>query len=241
MIEKQERLAYCAMDRMNELTKKKKEIEDEIALHLSTLESQGNVGMTEPLVDAEGFPRNDVDLVVIRQSRQRVICLRNDHKALMKDIEAELVCIHQRARETGTLSTSASQGNVASASNSVQSMELDHDEASRPQPPPRHFARIAQVASGSPADTAGLQPNDLLIRFGSITCDNFQKLQDVASIVSHSKDVKLSLTVARDANGNGSGTWKTVDLTLVPQTWSGRGLLGCNIVPQSCAESRMTS
>ena len=229
---------------MNELSKKKKEIEEEIALNLSILESQGRVGMSEPLVDGEGFPRNDVDLVVIRQSRQRVICLRNDHKALMKEIETELVAIHQRARETGTLSANASATSVVSGSSSVQSMEIEHGAdavVNRATPPPRHFARIAQVAVGSPAETAGLHPNDLLVRFGSITCDNFQKLQDVATIVSHSKDVKLTLTVCRDANGGGSGTWNTLDLTLVPQTWSGRGLLGCNIVPQSCGESRMTS
>ena len=77
------------MEKMNELTKRKKEIEEEIGVHLSILDSQGGVGMSEPLVDGEGFPRNDVDLVVVRQSRQRVICLRNDHKALMKEIEAD--------------------------------------------------------------------------------------------------------------------------------------------------------
>ena len=235
------------MEKMNELTKRKKEIEEEIGAHLSILDSQGGVGMSEPLVDGEGFPRNDVDLVVVRQSRQRVICLRNDHEALMKEIEAELVCIHQRARETGILSPSSS----ASRLNGESGMDVDSGGSGggggnvtarvSPQPPPRHFARIAQVAAGSPAETAGLESNDLLVRFGSITCDNFQKLQDVASIVNHSKDAKLTLTVCREANGNGSGTWKTIDLTLVPQTWSGRGLLGCNIVPQSCAESRMTS
>jgi len=228
------------MDKMNELTKKKKAIEDEIALHLATLESQGRVGMTEPLVDAEGFPRNDVDLVAIRQARQRVICLRNDHKTLMKEIEAELVCIHQRARETGTVSTNVSNENLASSENGGQGMDVDVDASSTKHlPPPRHFARIAQVAPGSPAETAGLRPNDLLVRFGSITCDNFQKLQDVSSAVSHSRNAKMTLIVCRDAEGN--GTWSTTELTLVPQTWSGRGLLGCNIVPQTCAESRMTS
>ena len=228
------------MEVMNELTKRKKEIEDEIALHLSTLETQGGVGMSEQLVDADNFPRNDVDLVAIRHARQRVICLRNDHKALMKEIEAELICIHQRARETGTLSPNGGAGTAVTGSKSQQSMEID-DTTTKATPPPRHFARIAQVAPGSPAEAAGLHPNDMLVRFGSITRDNFHKLQDVATVVSHSKDTALTLIVVREANGNGSGTWRELDLTLTPQTWSGRGLLGCNIVPQTCVEARMTS
>jgi len=231
------------------------EIESEIAALLSTLDSEGGVGMSEPLVDAEGFPRNDVDLVVIRQARQRVICLRNDHKALMKEIEAELVCIHQRARETGVLITGMDSGTGndiggqtdASRTKSEESMdtgETPSSSSSRPSPPPppRHFARIGQVSSGSPAETAGLEANDLLVKFGSISTDNFHKLQDLASIVSHSKGVKLDLVVARrnGAGGTGSGEWEQRQLALIPQTWSGRGLLGCNIVPQSCAESRMS-
>ena len=229
-------------DKMNELSKRKKAIEDEIAAHLSTLESEGGVGMSQPLVDAEGFPRNDVDLVRVRQARNRVICLRNDHKALMKEIEAELINIHQRARETGV---SPSNTDV-SGSRSGESMDTDEaiggGGATRgsPLPPPRHFARIAQVAPGSPAEAAGLRSNDLLVKFGSISCENFHKLQDVATVVSHSKGVSVALVVARNANGSGSGEWATVQLTLVPQTWNGRGMLGCNIVPQSCADARMT-
>ena len=69
-----------SMDKMRDLSARKKEIESEIAANLSVLESEGGVGMSEPLVDAEGFPRNDVDLVAIRTARQRVIRLRNDHK-----------------------------------------------------------------------------------------------------------------------------------------------------------------
>jgi len=232
-----------SMDKMRDLSARKKEIESEIAANLSVLESEGGVGMSEPLVDAEGFPRNDVDLLAIRTARQRVIRLRNDHKALMKEIETELECIHQRARETGFTSTTSATD--LTGSKSRDQMETDDSNSSphsSPPPPflpPRHFARIAQVASGSPADAAGLRSNDLLLKFGSISCENFHKLQDVAAIVSHSKGVHVALVVARNANGTGSGEWKTEALTLTPQTWSGRGLLGCNIVPQSCAEARM--
>lgn len=35
---------------------------------------QNNVGMHEPLVDAEGFPRNDIDLYQVRTARHKIIC-----------------------------------------------------------------------------------------------------------------------------------------------------------------------
>uniref|UniRef100_A0A8C4TVS5 Nas2 N-terminal domain-containing protein n=1 Tax=Falco tinnunculus TaxID=100819 RepID=A0A8C4TVS5_FALTI len=35
---------------------------------------QKGVGMHEPLVDAEGFPRADIDLYQVRTARHNVIC-----------------------------------------------------------------------------------------------------------------------------------------------------------------------
>ena len=35
----------------------------------------------------------------------------------------------------------------------------------------------------------GIQVNDLIMRFGSVTKANFKSLQDIALVVQHSKDV----------------------------------------------------
>ncbi len=43
--------------------------------------------MRGQLVDSEGFPRGDIDVYSVRSARQRVLCLRNDHKHIMKLIE----------------------------------------------------------------------------------------------------------------------------------------------------------
>ncbi len=43
--------------------------------------------MKGALVDREGFPRGDVDIYVVRTARQKVLCLQNDHKSLMKLLE----------------------------------------------------------------------------------------------------------------------------------------------------------
>jgi 26S proteasome non-ATPase regulatory subunit 9 len=35
---------------------------------------QNNIGMREPLTDAEGYPRNDVDVYQVRIARNKIIC-----------------------------------------------------------------------------------------------------------------------------------------------------------------------
>ena len=35
---------------------------------------QGNVGMTGPLIDSEGYPRNDIDVYSVRTARHNIIC-----------------------------------------------------------------------------------------------------------------------------------------------------------------------
>lgn len=57
-----------------------------------------NVGLHESLVDAEGFPRNDIDVYQVRQARHQIVCLQNDLKALMKEIEQGLIEIHADAK-----------------------------------------------------------------------------------------------------------------------------------------------
>lgn len=67
--------------------------------------------MDEPLVDSEGFPRNDIDINQVRLARNRIICklsvyrkllincyhlislfsgLQNDIRGIMKQIEEKL-------------------------------------------------------------------------------------------------------------------------------------------------------
>ncbi|XP_029651253.2 LOW QUALITY PROTEIN: 26S proteasome non-ATPase regulatory subunit 9-like [Octopus sinensis] len=190
---------------MEELMKKKKEIEDEISEYGEILEQQGGVGMTEALVDKEGYPRADIDLYSVRSSRQKIICLQNDHKAVMKEIEEELHRIHAKAREE--------KGARYKKRTPALRFQLQFSS----------LFKIDRVDHGSPAFTASLRVGDQVLRFGSISRTNFKTLQDVAKVVQHSIDKSISVTVLRDG--------KEQRLTLVPQKWSGQGFLGCNIVP----------
>ncbi|XP_033726761.1 26S proteasome non-ATPase regulatory subunit 9-like [Pecten maximus] len=200
----------ASMENINHLMKRKAELEAEIKALNDVLDSQQGVGLKEPLVDQEGFPRADIDVYSVRHARHQIICLQNDHKSLMAEIEEELYKIHAEARKQKgeSMDTNEDDG-------SVQAQSLTE----RLSP----FAEVDRVDEGSPASEAGLKVGDAILEFGSITAIKFQSLQNIASVVQHSKDNALKVIVRRN------NTDKSLNLT--PKTWSGRGLLGCNIVP----------
>ncbi|MEQ2264706.1 26S proteasome non-ATPase regulatory subunit 9 [Xenotaenia resolanae] len=106
----------------------------------------------------------------------------------------------------------------------------ERDEAaSQEEPMEQHvtllppFARVDAVTDGSPASGAGLKVGDEVIEFGSVNTSNFQNLQNIAAVVQHSEGKPLRVAVIRSG--------QKVQMSLTPQRWSGRGLLGCNIVP----------
>ena len=47
------------------LMDQRKEMEQELVNWLQVLETQGKVGMEQPLVDRDGYPRNDIDIVQV--------------------------------------------------------------------------------------------------------------------------------------------------------------------------------
>ncbi|XP_030273463.1 26S proteasome non-ATPase regulatory subunit 9 [Sparus aurata] len=194
------------MEDVQNLVKKKDEIEEQIKAYYDVLEDQG-VGVEEPLIDEEGFPRSDVNLYQIRTARHNISCLQNDHKAIMVEIEEALHKLHAREKAKREQDETEAQ-----------------EEAMEQQvtlPPP--FARVDAVTQGSPACGAGLRVGDEVIEFGSVNTGNFQNLQNIASVVQHSEGKPLRVTVIRDG--------QKAQMSLTPQRWSGRGLLGCNIVP----------
>ncbi|KAI0228938.1 26S proteasome non-ATPase regulatory subunit 9 [Lamellibrachia satsuma] len=194
-------------DELRQLMAKKDAMEKEIKELMTVLESQEGIGMSGPLVDKDQFPRADIDVYSVRHCRQRIICLQNDLKIVMGQIETGLHALHSDAR-----------------TDTVHRMDVDSTATGqRPQKQP--FARVALVDTGSPASNAGLQVGDELLEFGSVTQENFTSLQDIAAVVKHSNGHAVTLVVLREV--------KTKRLSLTPQTWRGPGLLGCKIVPIS--------
>ncbi|KAM5312460.1 26S proteasome non-ATPase regulatory subunit 9 isoform 1-T2 [Glossophaga mutica] len=198
---------------VQELIRRKEEIEAQIKANYDVLESQKGVGMHEPLVDCEGYPRSDVDVYQVRTARHNIVCLQNDHKAVMKQVEEALHQLHARDKEKQAR-------DMAEARQEAMSLGLSQREGLGP---PQAFAKVNSISPGSPASIAGLQVDDEIAEFGSVNTQNFQSLQNISSVVQHSEGRPLNVTVIRRGERH--------QLRLVPTRWAGKGLLGCNIVP----------
>ncbi|XP_036304821.1 26S proteasome non-ATPase regulatory subunit 9 [Pipistrellus kuhlii] len=198
---------------VQELIRRKEEIEAQIKANYGVLESLKGVGMDEPLVDCEGYPRSDVDLYQVRTARHNIACLQNDHKAVMKQVEEALHRLHARDKEKQAR-------DMAEAQEEAMSQSLGQSEGLRP---PQAFAKVNSISPGSPASIAGLQVDDEIVEFGSVNTQNFQSLQNIGTVVQHSEGKPLNVTVIRRG--------ETHRLRLVPTRWAGKGLLGCNIIP----------
>ncbi|NXU34956.1 PSMD9 ATPase, partial [Drymodes brunneopygia] len=195
---------------VQQLVRRKDEIEAQIKAcyellegeSASGMEDRSGVGMHEPLVDAEGFPRADIDLYQVRTARHNIICLQNDHKAVMKQVEEALHKLHAREKEKHARDEAEA---LAEARSQNQSL-------------PQAFAKVNAVTPGSPASVSGLQVDDEIVEFGSVNVNNFQNLQNIATVVQHSEGRPLSVTVIRGG--------RRVHVGLTPKRWAGKGLLG---------------
>ena len=87
------------------LIAKKEQLERSINDFGQILAANKNVGMNESLLDAEGFPRADIDVYAVRQARHEIICLQNDLKATMSEIEKGLINVHAEARTNHATTT----------------------------------------------------------------------------------------------------------------------------------------
>ncbi|KAJ3298965.1 26S proteasome non-ATPase regulatory subunit 9 [Rhizoclosmatium sp. JEL0117] len=168
-------------------------IESELSEMLDALKTH-NTNMTDPLVDAQGFPRADIDVYTVRHLRSAIIRRQNDHKAVMTKLEAEMHRVFALLQN----------------SNSAPPPMLARGPAKAA------FAVVNSVAPQSPAATAGLAPGDNVLDFGGVV-----ELANVASVVR--EGVSISVEVKRGA--------QVIKLNLTPQQWSGRGLLGCHLLP----------
>lgn len=120
------------------LSARKEAIEAEIEAQ-STILKANNVWFEEKLVDAEGFPRADIDVWAVRTARVRIIELRNDYKAVLDDLSKALQVVWARGDTGGARSSDGAQA--------PRGEEADAEEEIP-------FARVDGVQPGSPAATA---------------------------------------------------------------------------------------
>lgn len=212
-----------------ELMKKKDALEAEI----HTLHAVSKPG---PLVDEEGFPRNDIDVHAERITRSQLAMLQNDHKAVMNDIEASLHTLHAKTAgvvgsklttTTATHTTTPTQVKAPVAAPRPSKADLSGQSLSLALNQLDAFYLCGQVDEGSPAKEAGLCIGDKVLQFGNILRRNQPKAglgQLLQEVVATCRDTPIKVVVYRNGEG-------VLDLHLTPHPWAGRGLLGCKLVP----------
>ena len=170
-------------------------------------------GIRGDLIDTEGFPRADIDLFNVRNKRRRLAEINTDHSAIMKNIEKLMLQLQEILQEQG-----ASTDHRVSAMCVVsKSSTTPHGNMNSP------IAMLDEILPGSPAHSAGIQEGDFLICFGHINIDTKNSMQAIAKLVGESVGKSIHILVVR--NG------KVEEITLIPQSWGGRGLLGCHLSP----------
>ncbi|KAI9227932.1 MAG: 26S proteasome non-ATPase regulatory subunit 9 [Piptocephalis tieghemiana] len=221
------------MEQVRALLKEKDALEQQIHSLDQELLKHG-VDMNSSLVDQEGYPRADIDVIQVRRLRVSIIEAKNDLRTLMGRIEQGLHEMHAQ-HPIGTSSSSSSStstpipravSSTSSGSSTAQaSSPLDnHPSSSSHQPPHRTFARVAALSPDSPAWDAGMKKDDEILHFGHIHSGNHRNLQEVGQLVGKSQGTPIVVEVRRSSD--------LLTLTLTPRRgWGGPGLLGCHIVP----------
>lgn len=170
-------------------------------------------GRRAPLVDSEGFPRGDIDVHAVLEKRNRLAIINTDHKILMKQIEAELACLH--SVQPDTLSNFATTSLVKAVGQVQTYCDL------------RPIAIIDEILPGSPADEATLQDGDLLLEFGTVNCSlGSEAMNRLPDLVRQNVNRPIKLKVSRQPNKE-----DIIEVEITPKSWGGRGLLGCHFSP----------
>lgn len=230
---------------MEELAKRKNEIEKEVSELTNFLDSCGpDVGISGKLVDSEGFPRSDVDIYAIRRARNRIAILNTDYSNLMKEIEERLFDIHSKEKIHVPIEKSA-KGSGGGAL----------VEGNRGYP----FGFIDSVLEGSPAFESDIRMGDILLDFEGIKSESELSSQEesknlisqLSNIVLRNVDKVIKVTVLRSNSRSpedilsefssyisksdlsykhlNSEEFEKRTLDLVPKKWDGQGYLGCHI------------
>ncbi|VIO89993.1 Probable 26S proteasome non-ATPase regulatory subunit 9, putative [Brugia malayi] len=194
------------MDLVKKLIAARDEIDQRIAKEEEILKIN-NIDMKQSLVDKEGFPITSVDVYAVRQARCAIICAQNDRQKLTAEIEKAMLILHQQKRDCTT----------TCSEHATDDIPIVHRTSNAP------FAKVAKVMNASPAFRAGLKDGDQLIQFGSLHAGNFTDIKELSIVVQNSMNKPIRVTVLRDN--------RPIRLELIPQMWSGKGTLGCSVLP----------
>ncbi|RYG98538.1 hypothetical protein EON65_51320 [archaeon] len=150
-------------------------------------------GIKDPLVDAEDFPRNDIDIYNVKRKRLRLSGINFEHKEMMKQIEALVHQMHSLESDSATPSQVEGAINNNQAKQAGPGTVFTTAEVLLQRP----IAKLDEILEGSPAAEAGIHDGDFLMKFGNITSVAADALPSIAKLVGVSVSKPIAIIVKR--------------------------------------------
>ena len=195
----------------DELASVKEEIERQLFLLFDILTKEYGANMSTNLVTADGFPRDDIDVVGVRSVRSRIIRLQNDMKKLYSFL---LIKLQEKMAAQSNIYKDEKGSEVTTAVTAtpvISSFNIP-------------FALVHQVVPRSPAERSGLSVGDRILRIDDVHAGNHERLGKVSKKVYDSIDKFIPVDVLRNDQRH--------NLLLRPTySWEGNGVLGCVFLP----------
>lgn len=199
--------------RAKALVLRRDEVESEMREILGRLNAPGGAGTQQPLVDEEGYPRADVDVIAARNDRHKLARLKSDYDALTDQIQAMLFELHA--------SEKAGKGEAKPIRTMQRKDEVD---STPPQATSGPFVVVEEVQANSPAAEAGLQEGDRILEFGDVRKGmGGDECSRLAEAVRAAENQELRILLLR--------TGQVQVAHVVPKKWAGPGTLGCRLKP----------
>ena len=212
------------------LDKERKKLEEKIASLTEFLNGPGMPGVDGSLIDRDGFPKPGLDHVTIRTVRHDLICTQNDLKNLMEKIEKKMASYFEEINNKKSEEIEEEpKKNIFNNKEEKTTDAVDEDknkENDMEQNMKEAFAKIVSVEIGSPAEEAGLKPEDHIINFNGVLYKgvSHNPLITLSEIVKNKIGEEIPISVVRKNKNN---ILEMAKLNIIPHQWSRKGVLGC--------------
>lgn len=219
---------------LKKLLKEKIKLRDEMEKTMEEIAKELNKkgGQTGTLIDKDGYPRSDVDVHQTLILRNKLNCkmnlniynlgMKTDYKKLIKEIEQDMILLHSISKKEEEEKPKEKEKLIINENIEVIEKPLKKLKLSEKLKP---FLSVNTVSDGSPANEAGLKPNDEILKFGEITGDqvNTFGLKILSDFTLQNQNKMILVIIQRNL--------EILELKFTPKIWSGKGLLGCHLLP----------
>lgn len=190
------------------------------------------VGMDQPLIDRNGFPRADCDLYAVKSARHTVNCSRNDLVRLQDTMHRKLELLH-------TITKDIAEEQMKEDAPYLQKRHREAEERRQRDIEMQRVSNlvplvvVGEVEPNSPAFDGGLRKGQLVLQFGDLNRENMKDRGGIAAmgeVVSQHAGIQKGFSVwirTRGGKGSSAENGDISQLFITPMKWSGRGMLGC--------------